>query len=112
MSDLARDAALVAAGSAFVFLGKLLDKAFGWRRSREDLATTIRNELRQESGRLNARIATLEASVNDWREKYLAEKELNGKLRVDYEALQRDHSELKDDFESLKKRLSASGVTP
>jgi predicted nuclease with TOPRIM domain len=101
---MARDAALVAAGSAFVFLGKILDKAFGWRRSREDLATQLRSELREETQRLKKEIEDLRAEVTFWREKYLTEKEENGRLRNDRDAL-------RDDFEELKKRLADTGVT-
>ena len=45
MSDFQRDAAIVAAiGSGFIFLGKLLDRLFGWRRQRESFAERLRNE--------------------------------------------------------------------
>ncbi len=110
---MARDAALVAAaGSVFVFLGKLLDRAFGWRRSREDFATTLRNELHAETAALKAEIGSLRREVNEWREKYLSEKELNGQLRNDYARLLQDHEELRHEFDALTQRLEESGVTP
>ena len=103
MSDLARDAALVAAGSAFVFLGKLLDKAFGWRRSREDFATQLRNELRADMENLKEEIEDLRKQVDEWREKYLKERELNSTLRNDYADLRRE-------FDSLRRHLEEEGV--
>ena len=111
MSDFQRDAAIVAAiGSGFIFLGKLLDRLFGWRRQRESFAERLRNELREETAKLKAELDKVRAEANEWREKYLAEKELSGSLRNEYSRLMEDHAELRKDFEALKDRLAAAGV--
>ena len=111
MSDFQRDAAIVAAiGSGFIFLGKLLDRLFGWRRQRDSFAERLRNELREETAKLKAELDKVRAEANEWREKYLAEKELSGSLRNEYSRLMEDHAELRKDFEALKDRLAAAGV--
>lgn len=111
MSDLQRDAVIVAAiGSGFIFLGKFLDRLFGWRRQRETFAERLRNELREETAKLKAELDKVRAEANEWREKYLAEKELSGSLRNEYSRLMEDHAELRKDFEALKDRLVAAGV--
>lgn len=111
MSDFQRDAAIVAAiGSGFIFLGKLLDRLFGWRRQRETFAERLRNELREETAKLKAELDKVRAEANEWREKYLAEKELSGSLRNEYALLQEQHEELRRDFDALKDRLVAAGV--
>lgn len=112
MSEVVRDAAIAAVGAGFVFLGRVLDRTFGWKRSREDFATKLRDELHQETQALKREIEDLRREVDAWREKYHTEKEANGQLRNSYAALQKDHATLRQDFDELMKKLVSAGLAP
>lgn len=90
-------------GGGFAFLGKWLDHAFGWRRSREEFANQLRDELHEEIEKLRAELDKVRAQAEAWREKYHAEREVTTSLRSEVFTLS---TEKRD----LMRRLEEEGV--
>ena len=67
------EAYLSLAGTVFGGVGlKIVESFLTKKKSREDVATHLRNELRTENQSLRDELHKMEASVDEWRDKYYA----------------------------------------
>lgn len=82
---------------------KWLDVRGLLRRARQEEASEIRGELRDEIRQLREEVRRLEAQVDEWKAKYWEQVNLNAALRVEVSEAERNIDRLREEVEDVRR---------